>query len=135
MSKSVNKVILVGRVGKEPDVKQLQGGSSVANISLATSYSTKDKQTGEWQDETEWHRVVFFGRLAEVIQQYLHKGSQIYVEGSLRTEKWQDKNGIDRYTTKIIAREMLMLGGGQGQPQGQPQPQQYGNNLSQDVPF
>jgi len=111
MSRGVNKVILIGNLGNDPDVRYTAAGLAIANISLATSFSTKDRQTGEWRDETEWHRVVFFERLAEVVKQYLQKGSQIYVEGSLRTEKWQDKNtGQDRYTTKIIAREMQMLG-------------------------
>ncbi|HEC85822.1 MAG TPA: single-stranded DNA-binding protein, partial [Thioploca sp.] len=108
MARGKNLVILIGNLGNDPDVRYTPAGVAVANISLATSYSTKDKQTGEWREETEWHRVVFFERLAEVAKQYLHKGSQIYVEGNLRTEKWQDKNGIERYTTKIYAREMQM---------------------------
>jgi len=110
MSKGVNKVILVGNLGNDPDMRSMPSGTSVANVSLATSESWVDKQSGQRQDRTEWHRVVFFDRLAEIVKQYLHKGSQIYVEGNLRTEKWQDQNGIDRYTTKIIAREMQMLG-------------------------
>jgi len=110
MSRGVNKVILVGRLGNDPDVRYTAAGAAVANISLATNFSTKDKQTGEWREETEWHRVVFFDRLAEIVKQYLHKGSQIYLEGGIRTEKWQDQNtGQDRYTTKIYAREMQML--------------------------
>jgi len=111
MSRGVNKVILIGNLGNDPDVRYTAAGLAVANISLATTYGTKDRQTGEWRDETEWHRVVFFDRQAEVVKQYLQKGSQIYVEGSIRTEKWQDKNtGQDRYSTKIYAREMQILG-------------------------
>jgi single-strand DNA-binding protein len=112
MFQGVNKAIFIGRLGKEPDMHQTHAGSAVANIRLASNYSIKDQQTGEWREETEWTTVVFFGRLAEVVGQYLHKGSQVYVEGTLRTEKWQDKNtGQDRYTTKIHATEMQMLGG------------------------
>ncbi|MDM8561419.1 single-stranded DNA-binding protein [Candidatus Parabeggiatoa sp. HSG14] len=111
MFQGVNKAIFVGNLGNEPDMRQTHTGSAIANISLATSYRTKDQQTGEWRDETEWVRVVFFDRQAEIVGQYLHKGSQVYVEGSLRTEKWQDKNtGQDRYTTKIYATEVQMLG-------------------------
>jgi len=111
MSRGVNKVVLIGNLGNDPEVRYTAAGLAVATISLATNFSTKDRQTGEWRDETEWHRVVFFERLAEVVKQYLHKGSQIYVEGHLRTRKWQDQNtGQDRYTTEIIAREMQMLG-------------------------
>lgn len=109
-SRGVNKVILIGNLGNDPDVRSTPSGIYVANISLATTESWQDKQTGQWQERAEWHRVVFFGRLAEIVKQYLHKGSQVYVEGNLRTEKWQDQNGIDRYTTKIYAREMQMLG-------------------------
>ena len=109
MSKGVNKVILIGRLGNDPDVRYTPAGIAVATISVATNFSTKDKQTGEWRDETEWHRVVLFERTAEVAKQYLRKGSQIYIEGRLRTNKWQDKNGMDRYTTEVIARDMQML--------------------------
>jgi len=110
MSRGVNKAILIGRLGADPDVRYTASGTAVANISLATTYSTKDRETGEWQEATEWHRVVFFERMAEVVEQYLRKGSQIYVEGNIRTEKWQDRDGQDRYTTKIYARDMQMLG-------------------------
>jgi single-strand DNA-binding protein len=106
---SVNKVILVGRLGKDPEVRYTATGSAMANISLATSESWKDKQTGEKQERTEWHRVAFYDRQAEVVAQYLRKGSLIYVEGRLQTRKWQDQNGQDRYTTEIIARDMEML--------------------------
>ncbi len=102
MSRGVNKVILIGNLGNEPDVRYMQSGDAVANVSIATSESWKDKNTGETQERTEWHRVVFFGKLAEIVKQYLHKGSKIYVEGQLRTKKWQDKEGHDRYTTEVI---------------------------------
>lgn len=114
MSRGINKVILVGHLGKDPEVKYLPSGSAVANITVATSESWKDKQSGDKQERTEWHNVVFFNRLAEIVGEYLKKGAQIYVEGSLRTRKWQDKEGKDRYTTEIVAAEMQMLGGRQG---------------------
>lgn len=110
MARGVNKVILVGNLGKDPEVRYAPNGGAIANITLATSESWKDKTSGEKQERTEWHRVVFFGRLGEIAGEYLKKGSQIYVEGSLRTRKWQDKEGKDRYTTEIVANEMQMLG-------------------------
>lgn len=109
MARGVNKVILIGNLGNEPEVRYTPTGCAIANISLATSEAWKDKQTGELQEKTEWHRVVCFNRLAEIVGQYLHKGSKIYVEGSLRTRKWMDKNNIERYTTEIVASEMHML--------------------------
>ena len=109
MARGVNKVILIGNLGNEPEVRYTPNGSAVATISLATSETWRDKQSGELQDRTEWHRIVFFNRLAEIVGEYLHKGSKVYVEGSLRTRKWQDKAGVDRYTTEIIANEMHML--------------------------
>lgn len=112
MSKGVNKVILLGHLGNDPDMRYTATGAAVATISLATNSSVKDKETGEWKDTTEWHRVVFFERLAEIAGQYLRKGSQVYVEGRLRTQKWQDNSGQDRYTTEVIAKEMQMVGGG-----------------------
>jgi single-strand DNA-binding protein len=111
MARGINKVILVGHLGQDPEVKYMPSGSAVANVSIATTESWKDKTTGEKQDRTEWHRVVFFARLAEIVGEYLRKGSQVYVEGRLQTRKWQDKNGQDRYSTEIIAAEMQMLGG------------------------
>jgi single-strand DNA-binding protein len=111
MARGVNKVILVGNLGRDPDVRYMPSGNAVANVTLATTGSWKDKQTGERQERTEWHNVVFYGRLAEIAGEYLKKGSQVYVEGSLRTRKWQDKNGNDRYTTEIIVGDMQMLGG------------------------
>lgn len=109
MARGINKVILIGNLGMDPEVRYTPNGSAVANVTLATSETWRDKQSGELQDRTEWHRIVFFGRLAEIVGEYLRKGSKIYVEGSLRTRKWQDKNGVDRYTTEIIANEMHML--------------------------
>ena len=109
-SRGVNKVILVGNLGADPEVRYTPNGNAVANAALATSDVWKDKQTGEQQERTEWHRIVFFNRLAEIAGEYLRKGSKIYIEGSLRTRKWQDKNtGADRYTTEIVANEMQML--------------------------
>ncbi|VAW80644.1 Single-stranded DNA-binding protein [hydrothermal vent metagenome] len=111
MARGVNKVILVGNLGADPEVKYMPNGNAVANVTLATSESWKDKQSGESKEKTEWHRVVFFRRLAEIAGEYLKKGSQVYIEGKLQTRKWQDKNGNDRYTTEIVANEMQMLGG------------------------
>jgi len=111
MARGVNKVILVGNLGADPEVKYMPNGNAVANVTLATSESWKDKQSGENREKTEWHRVVFFRRLAEIAGEYLKKGSQVYIEGKLQTRKWQDKNGVDRYTTEIVANEMQMLGG------------------------
>jgi single-strand DNA-binding protein len=110
MARGVNKVILVGNCGKDPETKFMPSGGGVTKISIATSESWKDKQSGESKERTEWHNIVFFGRLAEIAGEYLRKGSQVYIEGSLRTNKWQDKSGNDRYTTEIIASEMQMLG-------------------------
>jgi single-strand DNA-binding protein len=128
MARGVNKVILVGNLGKDPEVRYMPSGGAVTNVTIATSEQWKDKDSGQKQERTEWHNVVFYNRLAEVAGEYLRKGSQVYVEGSLRTEKWQDKNGQDRYTTKIIASEMQMLGGrggGDSQHGGEPsRPQQ-----------
>lgn len=117
MARGVNKVILIGNLGRDPEVRYMPSGGAVANVTLATSESWKDRQTGETQERTEWHNVVFFNRLAEIAGEYLRKGSKIYVEGSLRTRKWQGKDGQDRYTTEIVANEMQMLdsrGGGSG---------------------
>ena len=144
--KGVNKVIIVGNLGNDPDSKFLPGGSMVTNISVATSESWKDKNTGEKQERTEWHRVVFFNRLAEIAGQYLKKGSKVYIEGQLRTQKYE-KDGIDRYVTDIIAKEMQMLDSrseGQQQPYSppqqqpvqQPQPQQQSSvDMDDDIPF
>ena len=118
MARGVNKVILVGNLGADPETRYTAGGSAVTNVSLATTDSWKDKQSGEQQEKTEWHKVVFFGRLAEIAAEYLRKGSQIYVEGRIQTRKWQGKDGQDRWTTEIVGNDMQMLGsrgGGQGQ--------------------
>ena len=111
MARGINKVILIGNLGADPDTRYMPSGSAVTNIRLATSESWKDKQTGDQQERTEWHSVAFFGRLAEIAAEYLRKGSQVYVEGRLRTRKWQDKQGNDRYSTEVVANEMQMLGG------------------------
>ena len=110
---SVNKVILVGNLGRDPEVRYMPDGAAIANISVATTDAWKDKN-GEKQERTEWHRVAFFGKLAEIVGEYLKKGSQVYVEGRLQTRKWQDKEGQDRYTTEIVADRMQMLGGRAG---------------------
>lgn len=152
MARGINKVILIGNVGQDPEVKYMPSGGAVTNISVATSESWKDKNTGQPQERTEWHRVVFFNRLGEIAGEYLRKGSKVYIEGSLRTRKWQAQDGTDRYTTEIVANEMQMLdsrgdnassnmggdyGQGYGQNQGFSQPKavpsspqpapQYGN--------
>lgn len=117
MARGINKVILVGNLGQDPETRAMPSGKAVTNIRLATSESWRDKTTGEQKEQTEWHTVVFFDRLAEIAAEYLRKGSQVYVEGKLRTRKWQDKSGNDRYSTEIVANEMQMLGsrgGGMG---------------------
>jgi len=111
MARGINKVILVGNLGADPETRYMPSGGAVTNLSIATSESWKDKQTGEQKDRTEWHKVAMFNRLAEIAAEYLRKGSQVYIEGKIRTRKWQDKDGNDRYTTEVIADEMQMLGG------------------------
>ncbi len=118
MARGVNKVILVGNLGQDPEVKYMPSGQAVCNISIATTDSWSDKTSGEKQERTEWHRVVFFRRLAEIAGEYLRKGSQVYIEGRLQTRKWQDQSGADKYTTEIIANEMQMLGGRGGGASG-----------------
>lgn len=147
MARGVNKVILVGTLGKDPETRYMPSGGAVTSFSVATNESWKDKQTGEKQERTEWHNISMFGRLAEIAGEYLKKGSQVYLEGSLRTEKWQDKQGQDRYTTKIIANEMQMLGGRPGggdyssapaqQSQSRPanQPAPVDDSFDDDIPF
>ena len=129
MARGINKVIIIGNLGADPEVRYLPNGNAVATINLATSESWKDKQSGETRERTEWHRVVFYNRLGEIAGEYLRKGSKTYIEGSLRTRKWQDKNGNDRYTTEIIANEMQMLDARGSQPQAMPQ-----NNFEQTAP-
>ena len=111
MARGLNKVISIGNLGADPETRAMPSGTTVANLRVATSESWRDKQSGEQQERTEWHRVALFGRLGEIAAEYLRKGSQVYIEGSLRTRKWQDKQGTERYTTEIVANEMLMLGG------------------------
>ena len=111
MARGINKVIIVGNLGGDPETRYMPSGSAVTNMTVATNESWKDKQTGEQKERTEWHKVAMFGRLAEIAAEYLRKGSQVYIEGKLRTRKWQGKDGQDRYTTEVIADEMQMLGG------------------------
>ena len=139
MSKGINKVIIVGNCGQDPETRYLPSGGAVTNISIATSESWKDKNTGEQKERAEWHRAVFFNRLGEIAGEYLKKGSKVYVEGSLRTRKWQGQDGSDRYTTEIVASEMQMLdsrggqegGGGGGYQQNRPQQNQGQQNQGQ----
>lgn len=119
MARGINKVILVGNLGKDPEVRYQPSGGAVASATVATSETWKDKTTGEPHEKTEWHRVVFFNRLAEIVGEYLQKGSKIYVEGKLQTRKWTDNNGVERYTTEIVANEMQMLDSRQGGAQQQ----------------
>jgi len=144
MARGVNKVIIIGNLGDDPKVAYMPNGNAVANITVATSESWKDKNTGEQVEKTEWHRVVFFRRLAEIVGEYLKKGSKIYIEGKLQTRKWQDKNGKDNWTTEIIANEMQMLDGrGQGQQSNSNQqpsasqsaPAPANNDFDDDIPF
>lgn len=126
MARGVNKVILVGNLGGDPEVRYMPNGNAVTNVTIATSESWKDKQTGQQQERTEWHRVVFFNRLAEIAGEYMRKGGKVYVEGALRTRKWQDQSGADRYTTEIVASEMQLLDSRGGNDGGYQQPQQGG---------
>ncbi len=143
MARGINKVILVGKLGQDPDTRYMPSGSAVTNFTVATNESWKDKQTGEQKERTEWHRVATFNRLAEIAAEYLRKGSQVYIEGKLRTRKWQDRDGNDRYTTEIIADEMQMLGGrGGGSAPARSQsgsssaPAQPGpDDFDDDIPF
>jgi single-strand DNA-binding protein len=154
MARGVNKVILVGNLGKDPEVRYMPNGNAVANITLATTESWKDKQSGEQQEKTEWHRIVMFRRLGEIAGEYLKKGSQVYIEGKLQTRKWQDNSGNDRYTTEIVASEMQMLGGRGGggsagfsgdsapaqaaapaQSAPAPAPAAAGGDFDDDIPF
>ncbi|MGH8521720.1 MAG: single-stranded DNA-binding protein [Gammaproteobacteria bacterium] len=147
MARGINKVILIGNLGAEPEVRFMPSGQAVANVRLATNETWRDRETGESQERTEWHRVVFFGKLADIVKEYLHKGSQVFVEGRIQTKKWQDKDGHDRYTTEIIANEMQMLGarGGGTVPFEQEPPQEPAPSapaspgpaadLDDDIPF
>ncbi len=148
MARGVNKAIIVGTLGQDPEVRYTANGSAVANISAATNETWRDKATGEAQERTEWHRIVMFGKLAEIAQQYLKKGSQAYFEGRIQTRKWQDQSGNDRYSTEIVANEMQMLGGrggggapmdsgGQSQSQSKPAPAETApmDDGFDDIPF
>ena len=145
MARGINKVILVGTCGKDPETRYMPSGGAVTSVSIATNESWKDKKTGEKQERTEWHNITFFNRLGEIAGEYLKKGQQVYIEGSLRTEKWQDKQGNDRYTTKIIANQMQMLGGkpndqqSNNQQNSQPQPANQSapvdDDFDDDIPF
>jgi single-strand DNA-binding protein len=152
MARGINKVIIVGNVGGDPETRYMPSGSAVTNLTVATNESWKDKATGEQKDRTEWHKVAMFNRLAEIAAEYLRKGSQVYIEGKLRTRKWQDKSGQDRWTTEIIADEMQMLGGrggssggsgGGSAPMGSPSdsapssapPQPGPDDFDDDIPF
>ena len=144
MSRGINKVIIVGNLGADPETRYMPSGSAVTNLSVATSEQWKDKQTGEQKERTEWHKVAMFNRLAEIAAEYLRKGSQVYIEGKLRTRKWQDRDGNDRWTTEVIADEMQMLGGRGGGgsapmssdsgPSGGP-PQSPPDDFEDDIPF
>ena len=152
MARGVNKAIIVGTLGQDPEIRYTANGGAVANISVATNESWRDKATGEAQERTEWHRIVMFGKLAEIAQQYLKKGSQAYFEGRIQTRKWQDQSGNDRYSTEIVANEMQMLGGragggggapmgsggqSQSQPQSKPAPAETApmDDGFDDIPF
>lgn len=150
MARGINKVIIVGNLGQDPETRYMPSGAAVTNFTVATNESWKDKQTGEQKERTEWHKVAMFGRLAEIAAEYLRKGSQVYIEGKLRTRKWQGQDGQDRYTTEIIADEMQMLGGrggaggggsfggggGGGQKGGSSAPPQPGpDDFDDDIPF
>jgi len=143
MARGVNKVIVVGNLGQDPETRYMPSGSAVTNMRIATNESWKDKQSGEHRERTEWHSVALFGRLAEISAEYLRKGSQVYVEGKLRTRKWQDKEGHDRYTTEIIADELQMLGSRSGagapamkdSPPASAPPQPSGDDFDDDIPF
>ena len=153
MARGINKAIIVGTLGKDPETRYMPSGGAVTSIAVATNENWTDKQTGQKQERTEWHNITFFGRLAEIAGEYLKKGSQVYVEGRLQTDKWQDKQGNDRYTTKIIANEMQMLGGRPGgssndyssssqqqqqqqsRPQPSNQPAPVDDSFDDDIPF
>ena len=140
---SINKVILVGNLGRDPEVRYTPDNNAITNISIATTDRYKDKATGEQKEITEWHRVVFFNRLGEIAAEYLKKGSQVYIEGKLRTRKWTDKDGAEKYSTEIIANQLLMLGGGGAEPitsepskpEPAPKPKATDGDLEYDIPF
>lgn len=134
---SLNKVMIIGNLGSDPETRFTQSNKAVCNLSVATSEKWSDKQTGEKREQTEWHRIVAFGRLAEIMGEYLRKGSKVYIEGRLQTRKWQDQNGQDRWTTEIVANEMQMLDS-RGQTEGHQQPASGGDSsdgIGDDIPF
>ena len=136
MSNGLNKVLIIGNLGSDPEIKYTSSGSAVANLSIATSERWKDKNTGEQKEQVEWHRVVLFSRLAEIAEQYLKKGSKVFVEGKLQTRDWEDKEGKKRYTTEVIAKEMTMLdsrSGSDNAPQPKSSPPE--DNIEEDIPF
>lgn len=140
MARGINKVILVGNLGADPEVRYMPSGGAVTNLRVATTDSWKDKQSGEQQERTEWHRIVMFGRLAEIAGEYLRKGSQVYLEGRLQTRKWQGQDGNDRYTTEIVANDMQMLGGRGGQqvpdaPAESTKASAPSDDFDDDIPF
>jgi len=143
MARGINKVIIVGNLGADPETRYMPSGSAVTNLSVATSETWKDKQSGEQKERTEWHKVAMFNRLAEIAAEYLRKGSQVYIEGKLRTRKWQDRDGNDRWTTEIVADEMQMLGGrgggsapmSSGQDHSSSPPQPPADDFDDDIPF
>ena len=141
MARGINKVILIGSIGKDPETRYAANGNAITNLSLATSEQWQDKNTGEKQERTEWHRVSMFGRLAEIAAEYLKKGSKVYIEGKLQTRKWQDKDGRDCYTTEIVASEMQMMDGrtqdqpAQTAPQQSPQTEPQQPDFDDDIPF
>lgn len=149
MARGVNRVTLIGHLGADPEVRNTSGGMTVTNLRLATSEQWKDRQSGERQERTEWHRIVMFARLAEIAAEYLRKGSLVYIEGRLQTKKWQDQNGIDRWSTEVVAQEMQMLGDRQARQQrAEPEPKQTswddagpkrsdtpGQEFDDDIPF
>lgn len=142
MSKGINKVILIGNLGADPETKTTSGGNTVANFTVATSESWKDRESGEKRESTEWHRIVIWGKLAEICGEYLRKGSKVYLEGRLQTRKWQDRDGNDRWTTEVVAKQMQMLDGRPGQSSAQDQrsaqsqpPEQSQPDLDDDIPF
>jgi len=148
MARGINKVILIGNLGADPETRHTAGGNAVSNLSLATSEAWRDRQSGEMQERTEWHRIVLFSKLAEVAGEYLRKGSKVYIEGRIQTRKWQDRDGNDRYTTEVVANDMQMLdsrggseplqdrGGGYSQPSSPSSPSSSdAGNLEDDIPF
>lgn len=136
MSNGLNKVLIIGNLGSDPEIKYTSSGSAVANLSIATSERWKDRNTGEQKEQVEWHRVVLFSRLAEIAEQYLKKGSKVFVEGKLQTRDWEDAEGKKRYTTEVIAREMTMLDSKSGSDNAsQPQNSSPENNFEEDIPF